>query len=262
MYIWITFLDAIDGIITPDAIVAADADVIDGAEANDAIGAAVAVDMLISTATPDAIHGTTDIDAIGATDADAIGGSADAVDMLTTGAADADAIGGAEAADAIRGTTDIDAIGATDADAIGGSADAVDMLTTGATDADAIGGSADPTDVLVSTATSNVIGAADVDAIGGAKAADASPALFKLAMQFNALITGPRAGPALLPLLYIGSSYSLRDIEGHSFSRPVSNLMSHLFSPLASKMVPSSCCLFHVFTWLPSGLQRDGKNDP
>jgi trimethylamine:corrinoid methyltransferase-like protein len=45
-------------------------------------------------------------------------------------------------------------------------------------------------------------------------------------------------------LLYLGSPNSLSDAEGHYFSSPVSNLTSHIFSPLASNIVPSSRCLF------------------
>jgi len=60
----------------------------------------------------------------------------------------------------------------------------------------------------------------------------------------------------------LGSPNSLRDTEGHSFSRPVSNLTSHLFSPLASKIIPSSHCHFCLLIWLPLGLQADSKNGP
>jgi len=63
-------------------------------------------------------------------------------------------------------------------------------------------------------------------------------------------------------LLYLGSPNSLSDAEEHSFSRPKSNLTSHLFSPLASNIVPSSHCLFCLLTWLSSSLQTDEKNAP
>ena len=39
-------------------------------------------------------------------------------------------------------------------------------------------------------------------------------------------------------LLYLGSPSIFSVTEGHSFSRPLSNLTSHLFSPLASTIVP------------------------
>ncbi len=39
-------------------------------------------------------------------------------------------------------------------------------------------------------------------------------------------------------VLYLGSRNSFSVTEGHSFSRPLSNLISHLFSPLASTIVP------------------------
>ncbi len=62
--------------------------------------------------------------------------------------------------------------------------------------------------------------------------------------------------------LYLGSSKGSRDTEGHSFTRPESNLTSHFFSPLASNIIPWSFSLFRLFACIPSGLQRDGKNDP
>ncbi len=146
-------------------------------------------------------------------------------------------------------TATADVIGAADADAICG-ATANDAM--GAADAYAIGRFADSADALINVATPDVIGAAGADAIGGAEA--------EAVMQFNSQITESRAQPALLPLLCCGSSNSLRDTEGHSILSPVLNLTNHLFSPLAAKIVPSSCCLFCLLTWLPSGLQRDGKN--
>jgi hypothetical protein len=39
-------------------------------------------------------------------------------------------------------------------------------------------------------------------------------------------------------LLYLGSPNIFRVTEGHSFLRPLANLTSHLFPPLASMIVP------------------------
>ncbi len=50
------------------------------------------------------------------------------------------------------------------------------------------------------------------------------------------------------PDLYLGSNISLRPTEGHSFSRPLSNLTNHSFSPQDSIITPSSNCHFLLFT--------------
>jgi hypothetical protein len=47
-----------------------------------------------------------------------------------------------------------------------------------------------------------------------------------------------RTGADATAELYLGSPSIFRVTDGHSFTTPLSNLTSHLFSPLASKIVP------------------------
>jgi hypothetical protein len=47
-----------------------------------------------------------------------------------------------------------------------------------------------------------------------------------------------RTGADAAAELFLGSPSIFRVTDGHSFSRPLLNLTSHLFSPLASNIVP------------------------